>query len=266
MNSNAEQLAPTKWEASGWPYDMAATPDERMVVSSAYNGVKIHSLIGGQTTSLSIPEPGHIFGVACYQSKIYLTHHQLGDVLEYNLDGKLSRIIHMGVKDLYGITIHGGTIFVTSWANEGAVYCKSLDDADNGTDASVLIWSSAAQRLLYPRYIAVNDEFIVVSCSDYIPIFSRSGQLMNTIRDEYRGPGPCGLLLDIRANIVVCDCNNNRILVFDCQGRLLNSISTGEKEPLSITQAGANVIWVGFYDDAHSICQYNYLTSISTYM
>eukprot|EP00919_Chromeraceae_sp_WS-2016_P070940 GHVR01168104.1.p1 GENE.GHVR01168104.1~~GHVR01168104.1.p1 ORF type:complete len:169 (+),score=22.51 GHVR01168104.1:731-1237(+) len=168
----------------------------------------------------------------------------------------------MGVTNICGITVHCNTMYVTSWADEGSVYYKSLEEADSSEGANILVSHTETHPLLYPDGIAVSHDIIAVCCTNgpYIQIYNKQGHPLTTITDSTGGRRfkPWGLTLDTHQHILVCDHNNQAIKVYNTEGSILKTIKTDHEKPGSLCLSPKETLWVGYYDDSNTVCEYQY--------
>jgi sugar lactone lactonase YvrE len=118
-------------------------------------------------------------------------------------------------------------------AKNGLIY---IADADNAR-VSVFSISGAffqhigLNQLTSPHSIALDDQghrLLVTDGSHKVFIFSiTDGRLLNTFGERGLVPGsfnyPRGITVDLFGNILICDCDNSRIQVFDSNGEFLHT-------------------------------------------
>ena len=84
------------------------------------------------------------------------------------------------------------------------------------------------------------DTFYVFYCGTHcVKAFNKEGAFLFDIGSKGSGDGqmihPSGLTIDKFNNVIVCDRGNGRLLAFEMDGKFINSVNEGMKEPCSVT-------------------------------
>ncbi len=166
---------------------------------------------------------------------IFVVDQDAGDIKGFDLEGRLVALFGR-FKSPYGITQYGGNLYVS----------------DMGT-GQIVIYSELGQRLgnlviknqknkTMPGSLLAHDKNLYVAdpYQGKILVYNLpERKLVKTIggKDYQHGQlkYPHGMAFDKSGNLYVADSGNNRVVVFDTQGKFLKTIGDSEKNIGTIT-------------------------------
>ena len=130
-----------------------------------------------------------------------------------------------------------GRIVVTEWGNN-RIHVLSKE----GETISIF-GDSGPEKLNRPTScIPYKNTFLVSDGgNDCIKVFDQSGTFLYKFGTQGNQDGqfnkPCGMLVDISSNLLVCDMNNNRVQQFTLDGRFTGKTITYLPVPFGIATA-----------------------------
>ncbi|XP_021365928.1 uncharacterized protein LOC110458521 [Mizuhopecten yessoensis] len=104
-------------------------------------------------------------------------------------------------------------------------------------------------------------EHVIVMDSDFKELFVYRGDIPSTYKQSsQKGAAPfipCGVVYDSVGNIIIADCNNNRVLLISGRGEFLRIIPTDTDYTLAVGVDREDVLWAGFGWDNVKLLQYS---------
>jgi len=110
----------------------------------------------------------------------------------------------------------------------------------NDVETISVFGDSGSEKLNFPMScIPYNNKFLVMDMGNKcVKVFDQSGTFLYKFGKEGNQDGqfnwPCGMLVDSSNNLLVCDCDNNRVQQFSLDGRFTGKTITDLPRPTGI--------------------------------
>ena len=152
----------------------------------------------------------------------------------FDARGKLEKVLRQQPRDSHGIATNSSGDVIVADCMSRCIYIMSV----LGGTIQRIITQRGRQPFKCPAYVAVNgkDQVIVADCGAHcVSIFSNKGQHIcdhGVPEKPGAGPGlldcPSGICIDKLDNILICDKNNDRIVLLDPRGRFMCVVVEGQ--------------------------------------
>ena len=206
------------------------------VADMSNSRIQLVSLEGQFIKEIGKGELGRPYSIALYNDWLFVTDFQLNKVIKYKRQNyKLECKSELELNHPYGITVDNNEVFVADcWNNRIVVLSLDLK----------LIRELGNKKLVNPHDVKVNNNKVFVADSSEhhnVHVFSKLGDLLNSIINLRGGTVSIFLCLDKFNNILISDCSSKIIQIYTLEGLLIHSIECDYK-PTGIAVTQDNII------------------------
>ena len=219
------------------PRGVAIDGKGNIFIADTGNGrIQLVSLEGQFIGEFGKKELGIPYSIALYNDWLLVTDLDLSKVLKYKTQNyKLECKSELKLNMSLGITVDNNEVFVAD-CNNNRIVVLSLD--------LKLIRELGNKKLVNPHDVKVNNNKVFVADSSKhhnIHVFSKLGDLLNSIINLRGRTGSIFLCLDKFNNILISDCLGKIIQIYTSEGLLIHSIEC-DYGPMGVAVTQDNII------------------------
>ena len=219
------------------PCDVAIDGKGNIFVADLWNSrIQLVSLEGQFIGEFGKGELSGPHSITLYNDWLFVTDFTMNKVLKYKTQNyKLECKSELELNYPFGITVDNNEVFVADSVNNRIVVL-SLD--------LKFIRELGNKKLVNPQDVKVNNNKVFVadhSKHHNIHVFSKLGELLNSIINLSSGTENIFLCLDMLNNILISDSSGKIIQIYTLEGQLVHSIEC-DNRPTGIVVTQDNII------------------------